>query len=290
MEHIHYKVAGLSFLIRTNMPEQISFLLPSYSLFHDTGECENPIFEFTITKEEQVLYGQEVYRFVWEGAGYIIYRGEKGYTFRIFPASSDRSYLMRTDAAFTNAVVCMDGYDRTDGFVLNNCLMMMYAFSAASYNALMVHASVIRNDNKGYLFLGKSGTGKSTHSNLWLKHIPGSDLLNDDNPIVRITGSEVIVSGSPWSGKTACYRDLQVSVGAIVRLNQASANNIEKCKPSQSFAVFLASCSAMKWDKRIYDNICDTVSKVAETVPFYVLGCLPDAEASVLCYQTVTHE
>ena len=45
------------------------------------------------------------------------------------------------------------------------------------------------------LFQGKSGTGKSTHSGLWLKHIPGCELLNDDNPIVHFNRNK----GKPQS-------------------------------------------------------------------------------------------
>ena len=51
-------------------------------------------------------------------------------------------------------------------FSVNNSLMLMYAFCSAPYKTLEMHASVIMNGGKGYLFLGKSGTGKSTHSSL----------------------------------------------------------------------------------------------------------------------------
>ena len=73
--------------------------------------------------------------------------------------------------------------------------MIAFAFSGAQKDLLLIHASVTMKDGKGYLFLGKSGTGKSTHSQLWLKHIPGTELLNDDNPAVRLINDEVIVYG-----------------------------------------------------------------------------------------------
>ena len=57
------------------------------------------------------------------------------------------------------------------------------------------------------MLLGKSGTGKSTHSRLWLKYIPDTKLLNDDNPAVRIMDNNTImIYGTPWSGKTPCYK------------------------------------------------------------------------------------
>lgn len=290
MELIHYNIAGHSFLLEAEMPERISSYLPSYLPFIINEVSENSVFKLTVSTSESKLYGAEVHRFVWEGAGYIIYQGEEGYSFCIFPSAASEPYLMRVDMNFSTASVFMRGDEKADAFVLNNCLMMLFAFATASLKTLMVHASVIRKDEKGFLFLGKSGTGKSTHSDLWAKFISGSELLNDDNPIVRMTDAgDVIVSGSPWSGKTSCYKNIQVPVGAIVKLSQAPENKIRKINSAHSFAELLPSCSAMRWDKRVYDGICDTVSKVAETVPFYALDCLPDGAAAELCHNTIVH-
>lgn len=62
------------------------------------------------------------------------------------------------------------GSGNETNFVLNNFLMMLYAFNAARHHTLLMHASVVATETgKGYLFLGKSGTGKSTHTGLWLQ-------------------------------------------------------------------------------------------------------------------------
>ena len=70
-------------------------------------------------------------------------------------------------------------------FGINNALMVMYALSTANLQTALFHSSVVSCAGYGYMFLGKSGTGKSTHSSLWLKHISGTELINDDNPVVR---------------------------------------------------------------------------------------------------------
>ncbi|RZF61691.1 hypothetical protein [Sphingobacterium corticibacterium] len=64
-------------------------------------------------------------------------------------------------------------------------LMVTYGQAVLSFSTILLHASVIEQDGQGYAFLGKSGTGKSTHSRLWLLHIPNAALLNDDNPAIR---------------------------------------------------------------------------------------------------------
>ena len=69
-----------------------------------------------------------------------------------------------------------------------------------------IHSSCIVYRGKAVLFLGASGTGKSTHTRLWLENIEGSTLLNDDSPFVRVEDGKVWAYGSPWSGKTSCYK------------------------------------------------------------------------------------
>lgn len=173
-------------------------------------------------------------------------------------------------------------------FVIDTACMLMYAFANADRGNLEMHASVIENKGKGYLFLGKSGTGKSTHSQLWLKNISGSHLLNDDNPIIRMRDDgSIYVYGSPWSGKTPCYINKGVPVGGIVTLSQAPENKIRRCTLPEAYAALYSSTSGLKTNHEMYDNLHKTMEYIAVNVPFYHLDCLPDAEASLLCSKTI---
>ena len=176
-------------------------------------------------------------------------------------------------------------------FSVNNSLMLMYAFCSAPYKTLEMHASVIMNGGKGYLFLGKSGTGKSTHSSLWLKYIEGSELMNDDNPVLRVGKDGVTrVYGSPWSGKTPCYRNVSAPIGAIVRIRQAKHNAIRRQNTLESYASVYSSCSGFKADRMLADGQHMALEHVALNVPCYVLDCLPDEEAARVCAAEVRKE
>ena len=120
---------------------------------------------------------------------------------------------IRTDAA-------------TAGSILSSMLRIAFAQAVILREGLSIHASAVVSDGKAYLFLGKSGTGKSTHARLWLKNIPGSHLLNDDNPAVRLIDGSPVAFGTPWSGKTPCYRDESAPVGGFVRLRQGRRRHI----------------------------------------------------------------
>lgn len=125
---------------------------------------------------------------------------------------------------------------------------------------------------------------------MWLRYIPGSDLMNDDNPIIRVVNDELWIFGGPWSGKTPCYRNVKAKLGAITRIDRATQNSIEKLSPIEAFASLLPSCSSMKWDSEIYNAICDTITKIVETTGIYTLHCLPNEDAAKVCYNAIANK
>lgn len=176
-------------------------------------------------------------------------------------------------------------------FGINNAAMLIFAFASACKGTVEMHASVIRNSGKAYLFLGKSGTGKSTHSSLWLRHIPGSELMNDDNPIVRVwDDGSVIAYGSPWSGKTPCYKNISAPVGAYVLIRQCPENKIHRMNVLESYSALFSSISGIKDDNSaIADGLNSSISRILSVVPCFLMDCRPDEEAAIVCSQKVIH-
>lgn len=179
---------------------------------------------------------------------------------------------------------------RVAEFAISNAMMLLYTFNTTPFDTLMVHASVVAHNGAAYMFLGRSGTGKSTHSSLWLKHIEDTYLLNDDNPVIRVEDGKVNVYGTPWSGKTPCYKNEVLPLNAAVRLSQAPHNIIKKLPPLQSYASLMPACSCMRWDRRSTDALHATVEKVIKQVTAWHLECLPDADAATICCSAVTAE
>ena len=172
-------------------------------------------------------------------------------------------------------------------FGINNALMVMYALSTANLQTALFHSSVVSCAGYGYMFLGKSGTGKSTHSSLWLKHISGTELVNDDNPVVRRLPDGFYVFGSPWSGKTPCYRNIRYPLGGVVQLSQAPYNKIERLRPLTAYAALVPSISGKRWDKQVAEGLHQTENLMAGEVAVWHLECLPDEAAARLCSETI---
>jgi hypothetical protein len=176
---------------------------------------------------------------------------------------------------------------RTTLMEVNTSLMIQYTFATAGLSTLLLHASVTRHQGKGNLFFGVSGTGKSTHSRLWHEYVPESDLMNDDNPVLRFQDDGLVVYGSPWSGKTTCYRNVVAPVRALVRLEQSPVNVIERLQPLQAYASVIAAVSTIRWNHDVMSLLVPTIERVAMNVPCFLLKCRPDEEAVKICKQAI---
>ena len=197
----------------------------------------------------------------------------------------DAGWLLCSDD-FREATLLLTGFNQK--LAVDNALMLLFALASAPFETALFHSSVVSFRGKGYLFLGKSGTGKSSHSSMWLKHIPGSELVNDDNPVVRFINDTAYVYGSPWSGKTPCYRAVRYPIGGFVQLNQAPYNKIHRLKGVRAYAVLVPSISGMRWNSSIAHGLHDTENRLAGSVPVWYLDCLLNREAAILCNETIT--
>jgi len=165
--------------------------------------------------------------------------------------------------------------------------MMIFGQASLLHDTIMIHASVVNHRGMGVAFLGKSGTGKSTHSRLWLKHIPDTVLLNDDNPAIRITEAGAFIYGTPWSGKTPCYKNERLPLKGFVRLQQGPSNVFEWQPGLKGFIAVLPSCTSIRWNKELFGRMNTLLEKVIAEVPVGHLKCLPDAEAATLCAERI---
>ena len=282
-----FRVAGFIFRVEGNLPP-----VPNMEPFRVSEAAEEPLFTLRIVSALPPVLPRPVYK-TDDGPGFpeiaIGALPEGGYSFRVSPLPGEPlSGELHTSADFREAQMTLTGLD--DHFALNNALMLLFTFASADKGALEMHSSVVMHKGKGYLFQGRSGTGKSTHSNLWLQYIPDTELLNDDNPILRLMpDGSARVYGSPWSGKTPCYKAMDVPAGAAVRIRQAPYNRIRPLMPVEAYASLMASASSFRPFPGLADGWHRTLEGLVQSLPCYELECLPDREAAKLCHQTVVH-
>lgn len=267
-------------------------LLPSFIPFKIERQSEkNKLFELFVDDNLSPIAKDERIRIkeIDTGNGDIIVdQTSNGYQFIIKDLNGSNCCLLITNREFTKCQCALNGNYDMRSFGLNNAIMIIFAFAGSKQNALLVHASLVRQNGFGYAFIAKSGTGKSTQVSMWLRHLPGCDLMNDDNPVIRIIEGIPWIYGSPWSGKTPCYRNVKSRLGAITQILRAPINSVERLSPIDALVNFIPACSTIKWDERIYDEIISNITCIIETTPFYMLHCLPNKESAMVCNEAIS--
>lgn len=222
------------------------------------------------------------------GNRFRFYEREDGFVTTIVNEQGDELWYLHSERNFKHSTLYVPcSSTEEQGAVITWMAMMIFGQASLLHNTIMIHASVVNHDGKGVAFLGKSGTGKSTHSRLWLQHIPDSVLLNDDNPAVSITAEGVAIYGTPWSGKTPCYKNEKLPLQGFVRLEQAPANEFEWQTGLKGFIAVLPSCTSIRWNKQLFSNMNTILENIIAQVPVGYLKCLPNAAAASLCHSAL---
>ncbi len=120
-------------------------------------------------------------------------------------------------------------------------VLRLTAEALLSFDTLLMHGAVVAVDNAAYMFTAKSGTGKTTHIQKWLQSIKGSYVVNGDKPfiIVREPGKSPLACGSPWAGKENLQVNTMVPLKAIILLERAEENRIERIPFVRAFPTLL---------------------------------------------------
>lgn len=171
------------------------------------------------------------------------------------------------------------------------------AFGSSFYEALvkfngcLLHASAVVVDDEAYLFSAPCGTGKSTHTSLWMKYLADKKpyILNDDKPAIRVIKDEVFAYGTPFSGKYDMSENKKVKVKAICFLEQAKTNSIRKLDSKEAIDLFMGQTinSLQKEDTILF---LQTLDNILKKVPVFKLCCDMSKEAVELSYQTMKGE
>lgn len=252
----------------------------------EVDSSEEPVATFVLTEEDVPQFTEVQYESGVDGIIDAFGRYQGGYLFVMTPPEGENLSLWKADGC---NIICFKGL--LSPRLLRFALWIAYGVATLPQQTIAIHTSVIQYKGRTVLFLGESGTGKSTHTRLWRENIEGAVLLNDDSPILRIVDGKVWMFGSPWSGKTPCYKTESYPLAACVRLSQAPHNKIRRLSVAQGYAAIHPSCPPdFAYDDTLYDYISETLSEVLGQVPMYHLECLPDADAARLSCQTVFGE
>lgn len=285
----YFRVAGFLFAISLPEVDDIDGVLPSFAPFRCEPPREGRVL-FSVCSSAQATVDLSSARLL-ENAPtdictMLLYAMPTGYAIEAHSATG-MTHLLTVDPRFSTAAVTAQWADPLAGAILAAMIRVVFSQAVLPHGAISLHAAAVAVGRRAYLFMGRSGTGKSTHAQLWLRADSECELLNDDNPTVRVEDGHVVAYGTPWSGKTPCYKNKSYSVGGIVRLSQAPFNRFTAKCDVEAFVTIMPGCAVFPLNAHLRDCMCDTLSDISAMVRVGTLDCLPNAEAAKKCMENI---
>ncbi len=156
------------------------------------------------------------------------------------------------------------------------------------FDGFMLHSSAVEVDGRAYLFSAPSGTGKSTHTEQWLKLFgERARIINDDKPALRFIEENVIAYGTPWSGKSDLNVNVGVPVQGICVLERSAENFIERL-PEGEAVYALLNQTIRPSEPQLMSCLLDYTDRLIRAVPIWRMGCNISVEAAQLAYEAMS--
>ena len=156
-----------------------------------------------------------------------------------------------------------------------------------SYDTFLMHGSVVSTDGQGFMITAASGVGKTTRTDLWIKNIPGSIVVNGDKPFIRIAEEAVYVYGTPWCGKEGWNNNVRVPLHSVFILERADdeADSVKRLSFGEAFMAFYQQVYRPQNSGDMIKTL-HLLKAMEGKVKFYRFRSKPTAESVQLAYDT----
>lgn len=174
------------------------------------------------------------------------------------------------------------------GYCESLCVYRQICCRLVYYDAVLIHSSVVAmDDGMAYAFAAPSGTGKTTHTRLWLEQFGSrAQVINGDKPVYRFVDQTLYACGTPWQGKERMGNNLICPVQAICFLEQSPNNEIRPLKGEEVSSRIFRQILMPK-DREEFERFWPLLERLVTSVDFYLLKCNREPEAAQLAYQTM---
>lgn len=155
---------------------------------------------------------------------------------------------------------------------LHALMMRAYQYTALLGGGLLMHSAAIAYEGQGILFCGVPGAGKSTQARLW-EQVYGAEAINNDQPCIVYRDGCAYVSGTPWSGKEPCYKNLCVPSRAIVLVEKSLSERIEPVSAAQAYGLLRLHEYIVPIQPELEALYDAAVEQLVRSVPVYRQYC-----------------
>ena len=213
---------------------------------------------------------------------------EKTQYLLFFPSAKNHLEIHINKAGSIAHCYCLPPYHHDFHYDFFHAVRLVYLYLAQQHNMVALHSASILYQDKLWLFSGQSGTGKSTHTNLWnrLYHTP---IINGDLNLLSTVNDIPVVHGIPWCGTSGICSTKTYTLGGIILLKQAEENHIEFLSPDQKIVSVSQRLISPAWNKEMWNKTLEYISSLEEHILICKLHCTKEKEAVDTIKEEIDH-
>ena len=146
------------------------------------------------------------------------------------------------------------------------------------YDAFLFHAAAVAVDGYGIVFTAKSGVGKSTRIQLWKDAFGDrARIINGDKPILRFRNNQLIVYGTPWTGKEGLGENISAPVKALCFIERNNEVSIERIKEYVFLSRIFNQVIIPRQEKQM-NQLLSLFERIMQEIPCYLYHCNREKE------------
>lgn len=148
--------------------------------------------------------------------------------------------------------------------------LVLYYLTAINED-IMIHASGVFYNSKGYLFSGMSGKGKTTLAGIWDN--VGAQVIHDDRLIIRN------IDGDYWMFSTPVTSNDEPKASPLNRIfiiDHGTENSIIPIREASAITSVIANCIQHNYDPEMIARFLGSVSLMCSKIPVARLSFRPD--------------
>ncbi len=169
----------------------------------------------------------------------------------------------------------------------STCAYRQIANALPTYDALLMHGATFAIDDRGIIFIARSGTGKSTHLMLWQKLYGDKiTIVNGDKPIIRFFDGIPYAYGTPWAGKEKLQTNTRVRLTDICILERGVENSTVKVDPAEYLDQIMQQVLHPA-DPIAAFKMLELVDGLAQKCNFWNIKCNISDEAAICSYNAI---
>lgn len=267
------KIGGLA--LHISAPKE---LIPSEFLPYCNGETQSPDMTIEILPSTGLSASSAGGLLRIQAEDLLVCEQEQEYRI-LFPQSPQlQECILQKDGALARLYV-IPPYREPLLSDLFHAIRLVFLYMAGKHGRLAIHSASLYYRERAWLFAAPSGTGKSTHINLWNQYFH-TPVLNGDLNLISCENETPMIHGIPWCGTSGISDASSYPLGGIVLLKQSPTNLCRDPVEDEQTLLVLQRSISPAWTEEMLDENLRIAAAITGSCYVTRLLCNREPEAA----------